>query len=109
MKTIRIILTAGAVALTAFFPSLLGAETIRERMLQQQHRIGNGVTNGTLSPAETIRLEKSELALRKQIKTDRAENDGKLTADDRQHIQHRLDKISQRIAAAKHDGKGKGK
>ena len=103
MKPIKTILAAVAVALTAIFPSIVGAQTIRERELLQQQRIANGITNGTLSPAETIKLEEREVALRETIKSDRAENDGTLTPDDRQAIQEKQDRISRQIAAAKHD------
>lgn len=103
MKPIHAILSAGAIALTAVFPSIVGAQTIRERELQQQQRIASGISNGTLSPAETVKLEKQEVALRSEIKADRAENDGKLTVDDRQEIQETQDQISRQIADAKHD------
>jgi hypothetical protein len=107
MKTIRIILTVGAAALTVITPSLVGAQTVREREQHQQQRIGSGVKDGTLSPAETSRLEKREAELQAQIKADKSSNGGKLTPAERKQIQHELDQISKRIYAAKHDGTGK--
>ena len=107
MKITRIILTAGAIALTALSPSLLGAQTIREREHNQQQRIGNGVKNGTLSPAETARLETREAALQAQLKADKTLNGGKLTPAERAQAQRELDGLSRRIYAAKHDGPGK--
>jgi len=103
MKTTQLILTAAAVALTACFPSIVGAQTIRERELHQQQRIASGISSGALSPAEAVKLEKREVALRDQIKADRAENGGTLTADDRQEVQQKLDRISDHIADAKQD------
>lgn len=106
MRITRIILTAGAIALTALSPSLIGAQTIREREQNQQQRIGNGVKNGTLSPAETARIEKQEAALQAQLKADKSLNGGKLTPAERAQAQQELDALSRRIYAAKHDGPG---
>lgn len=107
MKNIKIILTAGAIALTAFSPSIVGAQTIREREHNQQQRIGNGVKNGALSPSETAHLEKREAALRSQLKADKTLNGGKLTPAERTQAQQELDGLSKQIYHAKHDGAGK--
>lgn len=107
MKNNRIILAAGALALTAFFPSIVGAQTIHEREVNQQRRIGNGIKNGSLSPAEASRLEKREAELRAQLKADRSANGGKLTPQERAQAQAELDHLSRRIYVEKHDAPGK--
>jgi hypothetical protein len=65
------------------------------------------VKNGTLSPAETARLETREAALQSQLKADKTLNGGKLTPAERAQAQRELDGLSRRIYAGKHDGPGK--
>ena len=107
MKDIQMILAAGAIALTAFSPSIAGAQTIRQREHNQQERIGNGVKNGTLSPVETARLETRQAALRSQLRADKTLNGGKLTPAERAQAQQELNTLSKQIYATKHDGAGK--
>ncbi len=76
---------------------------VRERELNQQGRIANGIQSGELTPAETSRLEAREAVLRKQIADDRSANGGKLTSAERAQINKELDGISIRIHRQKHD------
>jgi hypothetical protein len=103
--SIRTLLLAGAVAVSALIPSVVGAQTIREREHNQQQRIGNGVKSGELTPAETARLEHREAELRAQIKADRSANGGKLSLAERAQLQKELDGVSAQIYRAKHNDK----
>jgi hypothetical protein len=80
---------------------------IQERKENQQRRIGNGVKNGTLSPKETVNLEKKEGALNKEIHHDRVQNGGNLTNKEKAQINRQQNRLSRQIYKAKHDGPGK--
>jgi hypothetical protein len=105
MKNLRIILSALAIALTALFPSVVGAQTIRERELNQQQRIAKGLQNGSLTAAEAARLEKREAALLSDLRTERRIHDGKLTPAARKYADKKLDALSHQIRAARHNGR----
>ncbi len=76
MKNTRLILYSLAVALTTLVPSVVGAETIRERELLQQQRIAKGLENGSLTADEAARLEKREAALKTDLSVERKIHDG---------------------------------
>jgi hypothetical protein len=80
---------------------------IQERKENQQRRIGNGVKNGTLSPKETVNLEKKEGALNHEIHHDRVQNGGNLTNKERTQVNRQQNKLSRQIYKDKHDGPGK--
>ncbi len=80
---------------------------IQERKENQQRRIGNGVKNGTLSPQETINLEKKERGLNREIHHDRVQNGGNLTNKEKAQINRKQNRLSRKIYRAKHDGPGK--
>ena len=105
MKNIRLILCSLAIALTTLLPSVVGAQTLRERELLQQQRIAKGLENGSLTAAEAARLEKREAALVGDLRTERKIHDGKLTPAARQYADKKLDSLSQQIRAAKHNGR----
>jgi hypothetical protein len=69
----------------------------------QQERIGQGIKNGELTPAEAGRLEARETALRNQIATDRNANGGKLTEAERVQVNLEQNHLSEQIYKQKHD------
>jgi hypothetical protein len=81
--------------------------TINQTKENQQDRIAQGVKSGTLSPAETVRLEHQEAGVNKEEAGMRAQDNGKLTAQDRKTLIHQQKVESKRIYRAKHDGKGR--
>lgn len=105
MKNLRLVLCTLAIALTTLFPSVVGAQTIRERELQQQQRIAKGLENGSLTAAEAARLEKREAALLDDLRTERRIHDGKLTPAAREYADKKLDSLSKQIRAARHNGR----
>lgn len=105
MKNTRLILYSLAVALTTLVPSVVGAETIRERELLQQQRIAKGLENGSLTADEAARLEKREAALKTDLSVERKIHDGKLTPAAREYADKKLDTLSKQIRAAKHNGR----
>jgi len=85
--------------------NVLAQNEINERQRNQQERIGKGVENGSLTPAETARLEKQEAAIHHEVKTERKANGGTLTAKERRQVNRQQNRESARIYRAKHNGK----
>src|SRR5580698_5942986 len=62
--------------------------TIGQRKENQQDRIAQGVKSGQLTAGETANLEHKEAGLNKEIRTDRKDNGGNLTNNEKQQINH---------------------
>jgi hypothetical protein len=77
---------------------------IQQRKENQQERIGNGVKNGTLSPKETVNLEKKEGRLNREIHHDRVQNGGNLTNKEKAQVNRQQNRLSRQIYRDKHDG-----
>lgn len=77
--------------------------TINQRKENQQDRIAQGVKNGTLSPSETARLEHQEAGINKEERGMRAQDNGKLTKQDRKTLRQQQNQESKRIYNTKHD------
>ena len=102
MKRIVVSMMMGALMLGGV-SSVLAQNEINERQRNQQKRIGEGVENGSLTPAETARLEKQEAAIHHEVKTERQANGGKLTAQERRQVNRQQNRESRRIYRQKHD------
>jgi hypothetical protein len=76
---------------------------IAERKENQQDRIAQGVKSGQLTPRETVKLEKKEVAINKEVRADRKANGGKLTAAEKKQVNRQQNKVSKQIYAQKHD------
>ena len=85
--------------------SLAMAGEVDRREERQQDRIGQGVQSGQLTPGETAHLEKQEQRIDSQVKTERAENGGHLTAAERRQVNREQNRESRRIYAAKHNAR----
>src|SRR5579875_202428 len=62
------------------------APSIAQRKDNQQDRIANGIDSGQLTAGETRNLESREANLNREIRDDRAGDDGHLTAQERARI-----------------------
>ncbi len=117
MKIVKLALAAAV----AFAPAMIFAQTtvpvtstathekhatINQRKENQQDRIAQGVKAGTLSPAETARLERSQAKINHQTRDMREDNGGKLTAADREKLRAEQNAQSKRIYNTKHDRNG---
>lgn len=102
MKRIVITIMMGALLLGGV-SNVLAQNEINERQRNQQKRIGEGVENGSLTPAETARLEKQEAAIHHEVKTERKANGGTLTAQERRQVNRQQNRESRRIYRQKHD------
>jgi hypothetical protein len=76
------------------------------RQGKQQARIVQGVKSGELTPAEARRLEAQHLALKHEIRKDRAD-DGHLDAAERAKIENQQDRLNRRIEVQKHDAQSR--
>jgi hypothetical protein len=102
MKRIVISTLMGALLLGGV-SNVLAQNEINQRQRNQQKRIGEGVENGSLTPAETARLEKQEAAIHHEVKTERKANGGTLTAQERRQVNRQQNRESKRIYRQKHD------
>jgi hypothetical protein len=102
MKRIVVSMMMGGLLLGGV-SSALAQNEINERQRNQQKRIGEGVENGSLTPAETARLEKQEAAIHHEVKTERQANGGTLTPQERRQVNRQQNSESKRIYRQKHD------
>ncbi len=78
--------------------------SIAQRKDNQQDRIANGIDSGQLTAGETKNLESREANVNREIKDDRAGDDGHLTSQERAHINAQQNGISKSIYNDKHNG-----
>ena len=90
------VLIAGALVVPGY------GDRIRAREKAQQKRINEGVRSGQLTKKETLKLERREARLDRQIRRDRADGGG-LTPKERAKIERKQDKLSEKIYREKHD------
>ncbi|WP_224240056.1 hypothetical protein [Hyalangium gracile] len=76
------------------------------RQVRQQARIVQGVKSGELTKAEAARLEAQHVAIKKEIRQERAD-DGRLDASERAKIAHEQNQLHRRIYVQKHDGQSR--
>ena len=75
---------------------------VKERQVNQQERIGQGVKSGELTPGETQRLEGREAKIQHDKKAAKA--DGTVTAAERAKLHREQNRTSKAIYRQKHDG-----
>ncbi|MGA2601161.1 MAG: hypothetical protein ABSH09_29695 [Bryobacteraceae bacterium] len=78
-------------------------EKIAQRKENQQDRIAQGVKSGSLTPKETGNLEHKEVKLNKEIRTDRKQNGGNLTNNEKKQVNRQQNKLSRNIYNDKHN------
>ena len=103
MKTTaqRIRLLGFAAALTA---STALAGPIVNRETNQQDRIEQGVSNGSLTPAEASSLERQQTSIERQRERAIA-NDGRVGPREAAHLTHAQDRASARIYRLRHNAR----
>jgi hypothetical protein len=79
------------------------AQEIQDRKENQQDRIANGVASGQLTAGETANLENKEANLNKEIRTDRQDNGGNLTNNEKAQINRQQNRLSNHIYNDKHN------
>ncbi len=79
-------------------------EKIHDRKENQQRRIAQGVTSGSLTAGETARVESKESKLNQEIRTDRQANGGNLTNNEKRQVNRQQNQLSNQIYQEKHNG-----
>ena len=82
-----------------------GNNEVGQRRENQQDRIANGLRHGTMNAGQAARDENREQGINQQIRADRAGNGGKLTGQERAHINREQNGASRQIYRQKHSGK----
>jgi|SRR5215813_4151117 len=82
------------------------AQNINKREARQQHRIAEGIENGSLTPKEAARLERQEARINELEAKDRRSGGG-LSPKEREELNRLLNAESHRIYVQKHDKQGK--
>jgi hypothetical protein len=103
MKLARVA-TIVTLGLTLSAPAF--AQNLHKREQRQQHRIAEGIENGSLTPKETARLEKQEARIKELQAKDR-QSGGGLSDKERDELNRLLNSESHKIYVAKHNGAGK--
>ena len=78
------------------------APTPKNRQIEQQKRIAQGVRSGELTKSETRGLERNAARIHRSIVRDRRDH-GVFTARERRQAQHALNRQSRAIGGQKHD------
>ena len=74
------------------------------REANQDQRISNGLRSGQMTSGEAARAEKTQSSIDQQVHTDRVDNGGKLTGQERQQINGEQNAASRQIYNEKHNG-----
>jgi hypothetical protein len=82
-------------------PAMNASIPAREHM--QQQRIAQGARTGALTPRQTARLERREIATHRLAVSLREAHGGRLTRHDRMVVRHALNRNSRAIYRLKHD------
>jgi hypothetical protein len=77
--------------------------TVGDRKENQQDRIAQGVKSGQLTAGETANLESKEAGLNKEISTDRKDDGGKLTQQQKTQVNQQQNHLSNQIYQDKHN------
>ena len=78
---------------------------VNQRKENQQDRIAQGVKSGQLTAGETAHLEHQEAGINKEERGMRAQDNGKLTRQDRKTLNKQQNQESRRIYRDKHNAR----
>ena len=78
---------------------------IRQRQVNQQRRINQGVKSGQLTRHEARTLMRQHRAINRETRAMRAQNNGRLTRQDRKTIHRQQNRESRRIYRKKHNAR----
>lgn len=84
-------------------PPAVPAPTIGDRKENQQDRIAQGIKSGTMTASEAAAVERQEAGINKEEIGMRAQDNGKLTAQDKATLSSQLNAESKEIYIDKHN------
>lgn len=96
-----VILGSGA-ALAQTVPDHPRVNEVNQRLDNQQNRINQGVTNGTMTEKQAARDEAHDANIAKRESVDEAKHGGHLTKAEQNHLNKSLNKNSRHIYKQKH-------
>jgi hypothetical protein len=105
LLTTAIVLSPVAIYAQTTTPPPAPKQTINQRKVDQQERIGNGVKSGQLTAGETSHLEHQEAGINKEERGMKAQDNGHLTKQDRKTLRTQQNQESKRIYRDKHNAK----
>jgi hypothetical protein len=82
--------------------------TVRQRKINQQARIHQGVKSDELTRGEKRHIEKKEHALNQEERDMRKMDNGKLTAQDHKTLNQQQNQLSKKIYKDKHNNRKRG-
>jgi hypothetical protein len=108
LSAVALIALCGSSALgqqssTSSTPATTDPASIAQRKDNQQDRIAQGIDSGQLTAGETKNLETKEAGLNEEEHTMRSEDDGHLTAADRNKLNNQQNHLSNQIYNDKHN------
>ena len=77
--------------------------SIAARQTRQQARINHGVRDGQITPGGAAHAERNQARIASEVHSDRAADNGHLTAQDRHQIARQQDRTSQGIYDRNHN------
>ncbi len=96
-----VVMLAGAFA--AALPFATSAQEVRGRELNQQQRIGQGLSSGQITARGAAHLENREAAINATRTADLAVNGGHLTSGEYRNLNLRENSLSRQIYVDKHN------
>jgi hypothetical protein len=82
--------------------SVFAENEVNQRQQNQQKRIANGISNGTMNARQASKVENQEANVHREIRTDRAANGGKLTPAEHAQVNRQQNRMSNEIYNDKH-------
>jgi len=76
---------------------------VNQRLENQQQRIQNGIEQGTVTPGEANRLERSEGRIQQKEAVDMANHNGHLTKPEQRQLNRQENRVSAQIHHARHN------
>jgi hypothetical protein len=104
MKLARLVTVVSLGLMLSSAPAF--AQNINKRQARQQHRIAEGIENGSLTPRESAQLERQEARIAALEAKDRRSGGG-LSPKERAELNRLLNSESHKIYRQKHDNQGK--
>ena len=101
---IRFIFAAALAGLASVATAMPAEARVNKRQNQQQQRIANGISKGSLTPQETIRLEQQQARIARYRSRNRADGRG-LNRAERRRLSTMQNNASRNIYRKKHNAR----